>query len=284
MKKNTENVFLQKAEDGIEEDRKNFNQNNQKYNKSYIDLNKQEKYENLESTFDHLKVIYSDHGNARRALTGALSENDFPGAKNRKSYYISDFACRGGFYDESDSNINLINVLKNKINNTDTIGFFSHAKVDYNVACKQSIDRNGNRGTRRLPNNKNGVFVTGDKYNKEDYFDYFCILNEKENNETLQRIYKIPQQLCYWREALIDSGEFMTAFKALQNGETYQFETDALVSDDSGKLVSERTTITIQGTVQEVEVRYDKETRSAKICNKVEIGVEQSSKKKQFSI
>ncbi|GEM_PF-5876592 len=113
-----------------------------------------------------------------------------------------------------------------------------------------------------MPNVNNEVF------NKDDYFDYYCILNEQHEGRTVQKICKIPQQLCYWREALIDDkktrdgkypNKFMEALDDLKSGKSYKFTTKAFVDEGGDKMVLKQIEITIKGTVAQTnpEMEYE---------------------------
>ena len=259
---NAENILLQNIEDieTTKTDKEYFTEQNTKKNKSYIDITKNEKVpqENTNKK-DHLKIIYSDHGiQGSRKLNKPIS--DLPNANGRKSYYISDSACLGAFVDPDDNN--LIDKIKEKIKGTDAVGFFSHI-LNKNNTCglQPTIDKNNQIGLKRTISRKGGVYVNDEYFNehKDEYIRYYCIINE--GNE--QNIYKIPHQLCYWRETLIDDkhtsdkhkypNKFMEALDNLKQGKSFTFTTKAQV-DIGDKFVEQNTEITISGKIEKVEV------------------------------
>ena len=259
---NAENILLQNIEDieTTKTDKEYFTEQNTKKNKSYIDITKNEKVpqENTNKK-DHLKIIYSDHGiQGSRKLNKPIS--DLPNANGRKSYYISDSACLGAFVDPDDNN--LIDKIKEKIKGTDAVGFFSHILSKNNTCGLHStIDKNNQIGLKRTISCKGGVCVNDKHFNehKDEFFHYYCILNEGER----QNVYKIPHQLCYWRETLIDDkhtsdkhkypNKFMEALDNLKQGKSFTFTTKAQV-DIGDKFVEQNTEITISGKIEKVEV------------------------------
>ena len=257
---NTEEIALHYVKDYAEKDRSTFETAKRKTNKNFINLNNNERYTQIKPSIKHIKIRYHEHGDWQRNLIKDIAtKQNFPDATDKKSYYISSMACHGGFYGANDKQ-SFFNIIKDKISNEkDCIGFFSHAKQAYKVLYRKTIDKNGNFGARRVPVNNDSntiIHANDEKFNKDDYFDYYCILNEKnESDKTEQHIYKIPSQLCYWREDLIDNGQFMEAFKALKEHGTYSFKTKALVDEGKETLIEkEQYDIKINGKIQEVEI------------------------------
>ena len=257
---NTEEIALHYVKDCAEKDRNSFETAKRKTNKNFINLNNNEHYTQIKPSIKHIKIRYYEHGEWQRNLIKDIAtKQNFPDVTDQKSYYISSMACHGGFYGANDKQ-SFFNIIKDKIRNEkDCIGFFSHAKQAYKVLYRETIDKNGNFGARRVPVNNDGntiIHANDEKFNKDDYFDYYCILNEKnESGKTEQHIYKIPSQLCYWREDLIDNGQFMEAFKALKEHGTYSFKTKALVDEGKETLIEkEQYDIKINGKIQEVEI------------------------------
>ena len=255
---NAENIFLQNIEDS-KEDKECFTQQNTKKNKTYVDITKGEEVpqENTNKK-DHLKIIYSDHGSINwLLLTHPIC--DLPNANGRKSYYISVTSCHGAFVDKNGDD--LIEKIEEKIKGTNTIGFFSHVDKQYSIVYEPSIDKDGRIGTKRAFASKQGADVNDEYFNthKDEFFHYYCILNEGES----QNVYKIPHQLCYWRETLINDkntsdknkypNKFMEALDNLKQGKSFTFTTKAQV-DIGDKFVEQNTEITISGKIEKVKV------------------------------
>ena len=255
---NAEDIFLQNINDYDKIDKKTFPQQQTKKNKIYVNITKGEKLpQKSANEKDHLKIIYSDHGNSNLLLKHPIC--DLPNANGRKSYYISNITCGGAFVDENRDN--LIEKIEEKIKGTNTIGFFSHVDKQYSVVYEPSIDKDGRIGTKRAFASKQGADVNDEYFNthKDEFFHYYCILNEGER----QNVYKIPHQLCYWRETLIDDkntsdknkypNKFMEALDNLKQGKSFKFTTKAQV-DIGDKFVEQNTEITISGKIEKVEV------------------------------
>ena len=184
---------------------------------------------------------------------------DLPNANGRKSYYISVTSCSGAFVDKNGDN--LIEKIEEKIKGTNTIGFFSHVDKQYGIVYNPSIDKDGRIGTKRALTSKQGVDVNDEYFNthKDEFFHYYCILNEGER----QNVYKIPHKLCYWRETLMDDkntsdknkypNKFMETLDNLKQGKSFTFTTKAQV-DIGNKFVEQNTEITISGKIEKVEV------------------------------
>ena len=231
----------------------------QKKNKKYIKIAKGEKLpQKSANEKDHLKITYSDHGSIKWLLL-MHPICDLPNANGRKSYYISVISCHGAFVDVNEDN--LIDKIKEKIKGTNTIGFFSRVDKQYSILYTSSIDKDGRIGTKRAFASEQGVNVNDEYFNthKDEFFHYYCILNEGES----QNVYKIPHQLCYWRETLIDDtntsnakqypNKFMEALDNLKQGKSFKFTTKAQV-DTGDKFVEQNTEITISGKIEKVEV------------------------------
>ena len=159
-------------------------------------------------------------------------------------------------------------------NNEDCIGFVSLVKPSYNISMKQTTkdynnDDNNKDNTqygikRNASNESNESSITENsekpiksynnecvekprKYYKDEDFEYYCILNEKGK----KNIYKIPADLCYWREDLIDKGIFQEAFEALKSGKNYSFTTDVR---DNGKVIKNKEiTISLNKNIEKIK-------------------------------
>ena len=224
--------------------------------------------------------MYSDHGDRYDSyLDKPIC--DLPNANGRKSYYISNMACHGRFigknddlidnFDDSDdfvdesSRYNLIDKIKDNIKGTNAIGFFSHVDEKHTVSFKETMDKNGNIGSKRTPhsNSKQRVNVNDEYFNthKDEFFHYYCIINEGG----AQNVYKIPHKLCYWREALIDDtntsdpnkypNKFMEALDNLKQGKPFTFKTRAQV--DVGDKLEEK---------DDVEIEISGKAKMADVC------------------
>ena len=267
---NTDNIFLQNINDHNIQDKPKFTQQQTKKNKMYVNMAKGEKLPKEDfNKKDHLKIMYSDHGDRYDSyLDKPIC--DLPNANGRKSYYISNMACHGRFigknddlidnFDDSDdfvdesSRYNLIDKIKDNIKGTNAIGFFSHVDEKYTVSFKETMDKNGNIGSKRTPhsNSEQRVNVNDEYFNthKDEFFHYYCIINEGGT----QNVYKIPHKLCYWREALIDDtntsdpnkypNKFMEALDNLKQGKPFTFKTRAQV--DVGDKLEEKDDVEIE--------------------------------------
>ena len=246
-----------------------FNKTNKK-NLQYVDVRDRKNYKPQKDTKKHLKVIYGAHGLSNGYLDEKVGQFCFPNADNRRSYYLSSYACYGAFVRPHVNNsLTLLDVVKNKISkNQNCIGFFSKLKKDFQTCVIATIDKNGIEGQRRVPVNTNFPTVNNEVFNKDKYFDYYCIVNEPHEGNITQKIYKIPQQLCYWRETLIDDkktrdgkypNKFMEALDDLKSGKSYKFTTKAFVDEGGDKMVLKQIEITIKGTVAQTnpEMEYE---------------------------
>ena len=184
----------------------------------------------------HIKIYYSDHGGKTKQFQLNIKTSLFNVFLNKdiKSFYISGAACHGAYYDEKCNNLfNIIKkIIKTQTNNKNTIGFISLVKPQYNISLiRDVIDKDNKKCFKRTPLQDNKQIDYNDVYkNKDDYFLYYCILNEMNENtgKIEQNIYRIPEALCYWREDLINKGEFMNAFCALENKQPYYFTTEVM--------------------------------------------------------
>ena len=256
---NAENVYLENIEH-LSSDERRFTKQHTKNNKKYVDMTKGKKPpKESENKKDHLKIMYSDHGDRRLSLSHQIC--DLPNANGRKSYYISDIACEGSFDDIYGDN--LVYKIKEKIKGTDAVGFFSHVDKKYSLTVSTTIDKNGNLGLKRSPCSQQGANVNDEYFNthKDEFFHYYCIINEGG----AQNVYKIPHKLCYWREALIDDtntsdpnkypNKFMEALDNLKQGKPFTFKTRAQV--DVGDKLEEK---------DDVEIEISGKAKMADVC------------------
>ena len=215
------------------------------------DINQQNEFINNKKNIipnEHIKINYNDHGDNDRSLQENINKELFTNIINKdtKSFYISSNACYGGFYDKKGTN--LFDIVKEQIKDTQCIGFVSIKKKEYSNTIKNTINNAGETGVKRIPNNQKGVNIDDVYENKDDYFEYYCILNEKnqDRGQMEQNIYKIPSQLCYWREDLIEQedktygNKFIAALTALKHGKPYSFTTYV---DENGKQIKKEITI-----------------------------------------
>lgn len=71
------------------------------------------------------------------------------------------------------------------------------------------------------------------KVGQKNDFEFYCIV-PADKQRGKRTIYKIPPELCRWREALISSGRFMEALEALKNkGGSYSFNAPVLTYGSS---------------------------------------------------
>ena len=178
----------------------------------------------------HIKIYLDSHGDDDRVLSYTLQQKHFNySTAKTKSYYISSGACNGGFYDKKGNNI--FDIVKEQIKEKDCIGFVSLLKSNSILLPNYSQVYNHDKGKyyygvkreSSVPIGKTQAYIGG-KFNKNDYVDYYVIMNIKNKDESIsQKIFQIPAELCYWRERLIDNNQFIKAFQALQNGQKYNF-------------------------------------------------------------
>ena len=216
---------------------------------------------------EHIKISYEDHGDGRRKLEQTINKDLFTNIVNTdtKSFYISSNACRGGFYDKNKTT--LFDIVKEQIKDKDCIGFVSLMKQEYSNTIQNTINDKRETVVKRMPVNEQGVNVEDVYYNKDKYFEYYCIINEKnkETGKKEQNIYKIPSQLCYWREDLIDKknekygNKFMEAFNVLkEKTEKNDKIHDYIFNNDNVELEGknvENFNIVINGKINKVEIK-----------------------------
>ena len=229
-------------------------------------INQQNKFINNKQDIipnEHIKISYEDHGTDCRVLKQTINKELFTNILNTdtKSFYISSNACHGGFYDENKTT--LFDIVKEQIKDKDCIGFVSLVKQEYSNTTQSTINDKGETGTKRMPINKQGVNVEDVYYNKDKYFEYYCIINEKNKETGLieQNIYKIPSQLCYWREDLIEQkdktygNKFIAALEALKRGQAYNFFNDVTFYVDESNETTKNIPIPISGELKKVEIQ-----------------------------
>ena len=219
---------------------------------------------------EHIKISYDDHGGKDGSLQANINKDLFTNIVNEdtKSFYISSNACCGGFYDENKTT--LFDIVKEQIKDKDCIGFVSLVKQEYSNTIKSTINDKGETGAKRIPNNQKGVNVEDVYKNKDEYFEYYCIINEKNKETGLieQNIYQVPYQLCYWREDLIEqkdetySNKFIAALTALKEGKPYSFTTDV---DENGKQMQKEITISLNKNIEKIKPVEIKEVTKPKI-------------------
>ena len=228
-------------------------------------------YKNLSSSFHskncskgnknaskHIKIAYISHGDYDRVIQDTIKEKNLNYIKkNTESFYIQSMSCHGGFYDEKGNN--LFDIVKKQIKKSkeNCIGFLSLVDSCFTSSIGKNIDQNLNVSLKKVffPLNDNIVNlynkIDNRFYNKNDFVDYYCVLNDIESNT--QKIYQIPAELCYWREYLIDNKLFDKAFEALKNGKEFIIYPDVILNDGAST-IKKNYKIVLKGKIKEVEV------------------------------
>ena len=278
---NKKAIYMQYISNHSNDDQKYFKNKYNQINVSnnYIDIQDDGEIKNIGDINDqketHLKIFYSTHGGKDRSLNNTINKIllTYENVKI-KSIYLSACSCHGAYYDMF--NNNLFDDITKQImgNNEDCIGFVSLVKPSYNISMKQTTKDYNNEDNnkdntqygikRNASNESNESSITENsekpiksyndecfekprKYYKDEDFEYYCILNEKGK----KNIYKIPADLCYWREDLIDKGIFQEAFEALKNGKDYSFTTDVR---DNGKVIkNKKITISLNKNIERIK-------------------------------
>ena len=260
--KNKNAIYMQYISKHNYEDRKYFKTKYDNINVSnnYIEIQEDDKIKNREDINDknvaHLKIFYSDRGCSSGRLEHIIQQISLIHKDVKiKSIYLSACSSNRSYYDVSGKN--LFDDITKQImgNNENCIGFVSLVKPSYTTSMKQTRkdynnDGNIQYGIKRNASNESSITEDNEKprkYYKDEDFEYYCILNENGK----KNIYKIPADLCYWREDLIDKGIFQEAFEALKNGKDYSFTTDVR---ENGKLIkNKKITISLNKNIERIK-------------------------------